>query len=169
MIVIDRCVQWLGLVLARTLPSPGGFFRLAYAAAGAPVYQPLPSDHRASRPQPPGNVQAFAATSYQEGTLPEGDITAAAVKCSDPQYCYLHGYACACCGGSDKACPSGTAAGSYWSFCCSDRRIFFRDCCGNKTCPSDCPWCNNSNQPNWCAGAGNNQYVCTLAEDHGPC
>ena len=103
------------------------------------------------------------------GSLPT--VSSPIVKCSDPQYCWIHGHACACCGGSDNACPSGTVRGHYWSYCCSNRTIWFVDCCGGTvTCPTTkCPWCENSSQPNWCLGFGGGRYVCTLAEDKGAC
>jgi hypothetical protein len=93
-----------------------------------------------------------------------------APKCTNPQYCNMHGNPCACCGGSDKACPIGTVRGHYWSYCCSKTTIWFLDCCGGTvTCPTSCVWCDNSSQPNWCLSYGGSRYVCTLAEDHGPC
>jgi hypothetical protein len=99
------------------------------------------------------------------------DVSQPAVKCTDPQYCNIHGHPCACCGGSDKACPTGTVRGHYWSYCCNSKNIWFVDCCGGSvSCEkTKCPFCHNSSQPNWCLGFGGGRYVCTLAEDHGAC
>lgn len=114
---------------------------------------------------------AARARAIVETTLRGQGVVAAsdAAKCTDKQYCWIHGNPCACCGGSDSKCPSGTEAGATWYYCCSNRRISFRDCCGNVKCPSNCPWCDNSSQPNWCGGKGGDVYVCTLAEDMGSC
>jgi hypothetical protein len=104
-----------------------------------------------------------------ESVLPSVSGGQPSVSCSSPQYCNIHGKPCACCGGSDSSCPAGTQRGFYWSFCCSGRTIWFADCCGGSACPASCPFCTNSTQPNWCNGAGQNNYTCTLAEDHGAC
>jgi methylamine dehydrogenase light chain len=82
-------------------------------------------------------------------------------ECSDWKNCGMHGYPCACCGGSSITCPSGTSQGSYWTACCHNRLITYYDCCGSGNC-SSCPWCANSNSPNWCGSVGGD-YVCTLA------
>ena len=114
-------------------------------------------------------VKWFSGGKRPDGSL--GTVSSPTVKCSDPQYCWIHGHACACCGGSDRACPSGTLRGYYWSYCCSGRTIWFVDCCGGTvSCPkTKCPWCENSSQPNWCGSVGGARYVCTLAEDKGAC
>jgi hypothetical protein len=89
--------------------------------------------------------------------------------CNNSENCYLHGFPCACCGGSRTACPSGASPGSFWSFCCNNTMIQFQDCCGGVTCPNSCPFCQNSNQPNWCQGAPTMQYACTMTIGVGSC
>jgi hypothetical protein len=138
----------------------------AVVFAGFRPISTLPSDRRPI---------AFAATKTGEqtgrkytGTDREDRILAEGV-CNNDENCYLHGFPCACCGGSRTTCPSGASAGSYWSFCCNHVLIRFQDCCGNVACPDACPFCNNSDQPNWCQGAPTSQYACTMTIPVGTC
>ncbi len=147
--------------------------RLGYAAAGY-SYPPLAVLREQHRPRAiwPAPLRRLSRALRQLlGSTSRAPAPAPVMgpQCSDPRYCWMHGHPCSCCGGSDTACPAGTTRGSTWTYCCGGRTRSFRDCCGNLTCPASCVWCDNSSQPNWCAGAGNNQYVCTLSEDLGPC
>ena len=186
---IDDFVRWISEAFAHRSPVDGWFEGFGYALAGVPNSRPLPVGPVPARGRSfeSGGALAMvgtAGTGMSAGTgggaggavgkgggeeeeLPTEAILR--VNCSDRQYCRMHGHPCSCCGGSDSRCPSGAAAGSYWSACCGGRRIYFRDCCGGGSCPSGCPWCSNSNEPNWCGGAGGNRYLCTMAEDHGRC
>ncbi len=167
--------------------SPHGVLAKTSRVAGVSPVVPLPLDRRDSiddgtprrgtprRRTPPRQPQGAAAATDDRmwglAAMAAPHKEQSAPSCSDPQYCHLHGNACACCGGTDASCPGGTEIGHYWSFCCSGRTIYFTDCCGRgATCNSAaCPWCDNSSQPNWCGGAGGNKYVCTMAEDKGSC
>ena len=164
----DKWVIHFADFLARQTAGDGRLASAGTRVAGIRVTSSLPSESRKIRANRPLSKAVRQSESAAISGVFKG-ITLAVPKCTDPQYCWMHGHPCACCGGSDAKCPPGTAAGQYWSYCCNKKQIFFRDCCGNRTCPSGCPWCSNSNQPNWCGGAGNNQYVCTLAEQHGAC
>lgn len=175
-VALDATLSVFSETLARRGAVDDFFISIGYWLAGVRRIRPLPvgvgtrigtemsSGGRGRKEDTNNKGRPLAAE--KASAMVEPAILA---KCSDPQYCWLHGQPCSCCGGSDSACPDGTSAGAYWSYCCSGRRIFFRDCCGQRTCPAGCPFCNNSSQPNWCGGAGNDQYVCTLAEDHGAC
>jgi methylamine dehydrogenase light chain len=90
----------------------------------------------------------------------------ATVDCSYWAYCYMDGYPCANCGGTDTTCPSGCTAGNYWTQCCQNPadncyyHVGYTDCCGcSITCTGS--WCSNSSEGTWCGGAGS--YSCTLA------
>ena len=168
---IDRRIaslsEWLWLWLR-----PNGQLALAgNTLAGVHDSFHLPLERKGHLSHDPTRAAEHQSASDGMATtgLPSVSGGQAGVDCSSPQYCNMHGNPCACCGGSDASCPSGTARGAYWSYCCSGRTRWFTDCCGGSACPASCPWCANSNQPNWCGGAGGNVYRCTLAEDKGPC
>jgi hypothetical protein len=103
--------------------------------------------------------------------------------CPDP-YCYMHGYPCSRCGGSDMSCPPGTVQGYMWPGCCTGNNLYYYyDCCSNAIGTSNCwgPVCTNSAQPNWCSqdllyddcpvlnSVRQCTYVCTLSIPAGPC
>lgn len=177
---LDRHLRRLTTYLLRRLPPSGLAGRIGRWLAGTGPALALPVDRRRElgRPRPgadraagPGagpQVAAFWGGKWG-GDGGGGGESGSDCDCSESQYCYLHGRPCKCCGGTDTTCPSGTTPGGYWSYCCDGTRIYFRDCCGEHSCPSGTPFCNNSSQPNWCNGAGGNRYVCTLAEPHGGC
>lgn len=161
---VDRGIGTFSEWLWRWLPTGGVIAVSGNALAGIQTNFHLPLERKSAHQH---TVRPGVRDFSDEADLPT--VSGAATSCSSPQYCYIHGYPCACCGGSDTACPSGTSRGWYWPYCCSGRTIWFVDCCGGSACPSSCPICQNSTQPNWCNGAGGNKYTCTLAEDHGAC
>lgn len=125
-------------------------------------------------------VLALVAGSIAEVLLPVDrtvQVAEASSNCSAGMNCGMHGYPCDCCGGTSSTCPSGTTRGSAWTRCCGGisggcKKIWYYDCCGTGSCSSSCSWCSNSNEPNWCGGAGGNAYRCTLAligSACGPC
>ena|GEM_PF-6008455 len=171
---LDRVVQSVADYLARRV-SPRGWLAVAGAnAAGFRIYSHLPVDRRGHEE----HRHSMVGGSDDRRLLMAGPPTPVGppfpatpvMACSDSRYCNMHGRACLCCGGTDVDCPLGTVKGHYWSYCCDHRMIWFIDCCGGtKKCPSSCPWCDNSVQPNWCLSAGKSIYTCTLAEDKGAC
>ncbi len=121
---------------------------------------------------------AFVVWGIAEILLPvdrTNQVAEASHTCSDWRNCDMHGYPCACCGGSSSSCPSGTQRGSFWTGCCAKPSggcslIYYYDCCGSTGC-SNCEWCTNSNEGTWCGGVGGG-YKCTLAiigSSCGPC
>ena len=177
---IDRIIEALADVLARNVSPQGGLAWVGSQMAGVRAFTHLPVDRRShenhlhlfakkkdsSRGEGRGTQEYERAPNFP----PLEGVTDAAISCSESRYCWIHGRPCACCGGSDTSCPPGTVLGSYWSYCCSRRLIYYYDCCGGTVnCPSGCPFCNNSSEPNWCGGAGGNRYVCTQAADRGRC
>jgi methylamine dehydrogenase light chain len=171
--------------LARNSSERGALAATASRVAGVGSHEHLPVDrrerldpmhHAHDHPREVARVRPMSIAddpSWRQSRWewPFGSwFGASGVNCSDNRYCHLHGYACACCGGTDTKCPTGTTRGHYWSFCCQHSTIWYVDCCGGNTkCPSSCPVCHNSNQPNWCLGYGGGQYICTLAEYQGGC
>lgn len=161
--------RWLSLRYSCTALAS----RLGYAAAGYSYAPPLivREEHRprAIWPEKLRRLSAVLGEILNSSSPAPTQEPMFHSRCSASRYCWMHGHPCSCCGGSDTVCPEGTVRGSTWTYCCDGRTRSFRDCCGNVTCPEDCDWCDNSSQPNWCGRAGNMQYVCTLAEDLGPC
>jgi methylamine dehydrogenase light chain len=180
---MDRITEGLADVFARNLSSQGAFALVGSTVAGVRVITHLPVDRRSgenhlhlfaknkdsSRSEARGTRTPEQAPNFPPLPRPHG-VAEAAVSCTNTKYCWMHGFPCSCCGGSDTSCPAGTVRGAYWSYCCSHRLILYYDCCGGTvTCPSGCPFCNNSSQPNWCGSAGGGRYVCTQAADGGAC
>jgi len=101
--------------------------------------------------------------------------------CTDWKWCYMSGYPCACCGGSNTSCPHGgcSTAGTAWTGCCIDpnscgKVIQYKDCCatGGGSCPSvscSCLCHNAGTQRYWCSGGTESNYRCTLAIVIGSC
>jgi len=180
---IDRQLERLCSFFAMNGAPDGGVARLGYAFAGVAAERHLPVervgvfDQRLHRDRDDGGKwTGMNGSSVRAGGTDDRDTSGAVTAssggiCAQPQYCNIYGKPCACCGGSDASCPSGTNKGAYWSGSCGGRNIWFTDCCnsGGTACPSSCPFCANSSsgQPSWCAAAGPH-YVCTLAEDKGP-
>jgi hypothetical protein len=176
---LDRLVRRFTESLAWYVPRTGLVARLGTFVAGVRPLQHLPWDRRVREQSRlehavgSGATLTFALASPAGAAVSPATLTADADPiCNEPQYCWIDGYPCACCGGADDSCPPNTQAGSYWSYCCSNTMIFFRDCCVSQTsiqCPADCPFCQNSSQPSWCGLGEFTQYVCTLAQSVGSC
>ncbi|MDP6435796.1 MAG: methylamine dehydrogenase light chain [Gammaproteobacteria bacterium] len=113
-----------------------------------------------------------------EATLPgkTGDPT----NCNYWRHCAIDGFPCACCGGSETACPPGTELSAVtWIGTCrnpgnnKDYIISYNDCCGKSPCgrcmcfraegdkPVYLP--PKSNDINWCQGTNSNIYHCTIS------
>jgi len=105
----------------------------------------------------------LAGLAVGSASLAEITPSAASHNCGFGAYCGLNGIPCKHCFGSETACPC--TWGNAWSQCCYITPIgwfliSYVDCCG--TCAScSGTWCSNSSAPNWCDGAGGNNYICT--------
>jgi hypothetical protein len=167
---LDRQLQRLCDALAIGTSTRGGVARLGYAFAGVDHHAHLPVErydlHRDRESKDSDGWQPLGAgpNAGPGGVHDEPDASALVEMasgggiCSQTQYCNIYGRPCACCGGSDSACPSGANKGWYWSGNCGGRTIWFTDCCAStpQACPSDCPFCKNSpgGQQSWCYNAG---------------
>ena len=101
-------------------------------------------------------------------------------SCDYWRYCAVDGFLCECCGGSSTACPPGTTSSPVtWVGTClnpSDGHhylISYNDCCGRGFCGRcmcnrnegdrpDYHWY-RANDINWCGGAVNQAYHCSVA------
>jgi methylamine dehydrogenase light chain len=116
------------------------------------------------------------------GAAAEADPTHAAdpTHCNYWRHCAIDGFLCACCGGSETACPPGTVMSPVtWIGTCRnpgdgrDYLISYNDCCGKGFCgrcfcnrnEGDRPiyYPHRSNDINWCAGTPTNVYHCSTA------
>ena len=105
-------------------------------------------------------------------------------SCDYWRYCSIDGFLCTCCGGTINACPPGTSPSEVtWVGTCHnpgdgrDYVIAYNDCCGKQAC-GQCG-CNrndseqplyrpfNNNDINWCLGAEEMNYNCTIATIRG--
>jgi len=102
-------------------------------------------------------------------------------SCDYWRYCAIDGFLCACCGGSDTACPPGTeTAAITWVGTCRnqgdgrDYIVAYNDCCGKSSCgrcmcnrnegdrPTYQP--SKANDYNWCVGSKSGvPYHCTIS------
>jgi methylamine dehydrogenase light chain len=100
--------------------------------------------------------------------------------CNYWRHCAIDGFLCACCGGSVTSCPPGTSSSPVtWVGTCrnpaddADYLISYNDCCGRGYCGRcgcnrnegerpDYHWY-RANDINWCAGASNQNYHCSIA------
>ena len=118
--------------------------------------------------------------SAEESRAPMPDETGDQSDCDYWRHCAIHGYLCACCGGTTNTCPPGTEMSPVtWIGTCrnpadgKDYAIWYNDCCGRGFC-GRC-FCNRnegdrpvyhpyrSNDINWCAGASSQIYHCSTA------
>jgi methylamine dehydrogenase light chain len=108
--------------------------------------------------------------------LPEGN----ADDCGYWRYCSIDGFLASCCGGTQRACPPGTAMSPVtWLGTCrnpadgKDYVISYNDCCGKDICgkcfcrrtQGDTPVYSpsRSNDINWCMGTEGVIYNSTVA------
>lgn len=101
-------------------------------------------------------------------------------SCDYWRYCSVDGFLCSCCGGSATSCPPGTEVSLVtWVGTCrnpadgKDYIISYNDCCGKQSCAQCACTRNDSEEPayrpfnnndvNWCLGAKDKSYNCTIA------
>jgi len=77
----------------------------------------------------------------EESRAPAPDETGDQRDCEYWRHCAIHGYLCACCGGSTNTCPPGTEMSPItWLGTCRnpvDQKeyvIAYNDCCGQSLC-----------------------------------
>lgn len=116
-----------------------------------------------------GNLLFAVAGVELAGALVRVPVALATHNCSPCKYCYLEGYPCSCCGGTDSTCPSGCTAQGYWTgCCCNGLRYRMQDCCGGcPSCPGTCHYCTNA--PPGTAYCTSGSYKCTLAYAYSTC
>jgi methylamine dehydrogenase light chain len=145
----------------------GGLGALLVGAAALPL---LPVARGAEPGPAPGNKSgAKPPAGWDDPT-----------SCNYWRHCGVDGFLCACCGGTQTACPPGTDMSAVtWIGTCHnpadgrDYVISYNDCCGKSAC-GRC-FCNRnerdtplyqpgqSNDYNWCSGnsQANIPYHCT--------
>ncbi len=101
-------------------------------------------------------------------------------SCDYWRYCGIDGFICACCGGTQNACPPGTEMSPItWIGTCenpADKKnyiISYNDCCGSESCGRCLCNRNDDDRPiirpqknndiNWCLGAESRVYHCSTA------
>jgi methylamine dehydrogenase light chain len=77
----------------------------------------------------------------EESRAPAPDEAGSQLDCEYWRYCAIHGYLCACCGGSANTCPPGTEMSPItWLGTCrnpvdaKEYVIAYNDCCGQSLC-----------------------------------
>ena len=126
------------------------------------------------------------ARAAEDGRLPPPDDAALKGDAGDPKscnywrHCAIDGFLCACCGGSQNACPPGTEMSPItWIGTCrnpADQRnyiISYNDCCGGvawgrcacQNNQGDRPVVRpqNNNEVTWCFGTKSQSYTCSTA------
>jgi methylamine dehydrogenase light chain len=129
--VVDRLVERGARALARRTSRRSALTRLGVALVGASAWPLLPvaraADDAARLPAPDeGHIEG-----------PAGDPK----SCDYWRHCAIDGFLCACCGGSQNACPPGTEMSPVtWIGTCrnpddgKDYVISYNDCCGQSLC-----------------------------------
>ncbi len=131
---VDRWIERRARVLARATSRRSFLARLGTVLVGGAGLPLLPVV-RAS-----GETAGARAPAPDEVALagkPEGDPK----SCAYWRHCAIDGFLCACCGGSQNACPPGTEMSPVtWIGTCrnpadgKDYVISYNDCCGQSLC-----------------------------------
>jgi methylamine dehydrogenase light chain len=166
---IDRVVERAARQLARRTSRRSFLTRLGTVLVGASALPVLPVARAATEPQP--SVPA-------DGGL--AGATGDPKSCDYWRHCAIDGFLCACCGGSQNACPPGTEMSPVtWIGTCrhpgdgKDYIISYNDCCGQSLCmrcqcsrtegerPVYLTWKNNDLL--WCFGTKSRAVNCSVA------
>jgi methylamine dehydrogenase light chain len=167
---IDRWMEQRARSLARGLSRRSFLARLGAVLAGGAALPALPVSRAGARTRRQPTPDEVAIDG------PAGDPT----SCDYWRHCAIDGFLCACCGGTQNACPPGTEmAPITWIGTCRnpadgrDYIISYNDCCGKDYC-GRC-FCNRnegdlpayvppkSNDINWCVGSSTQVYHCSTA------
>jgi len=126
------------------------------------------------------------ARAAEDGRLPPPDDAALKGDAGDPKscnywrHCAIDGFLCACCGGSQNACPPGTEMSPVtWIGTCrhpgdgKDYIISYNDCCGQSLClrcrctrtEGEKPlyFTSKNNDLLWCFGTKSRAVNCSVA------
>ncbi len=126
------------------------------------------------------------ARAAEDGRLPPPDDAALKGDAADPKscnywrHCAIDGFLCACCGGSQNACPPGTEMSPVtWIGTCrhpgdgKDYIISYNDCCGQSLClrcrctrtEGEKPlyFTSKNNDLLWCFGTKSRAVNCSVA------
>jgi methylamine dehydrogenase light chain len=172
---LDISVEKFARSLARNSSRRGVLGVLGAFMVGQTMSPLLPIARAAGgiTPDPSGRGVASQSTGNPQDP---GDPT----QCEYWRYCGIDGFLCACCGGSQTACPPGTEMSPItWVGTCfnpADQRryiISYNDCCGVEACgrclcnrnETDKPMARpqENNDINWCLGARSRVYNCSTA------
>ena len=167
---IDQLAEGGARRLARRLSRRSFLGRLGAALAGGAALPLLP-------------VARVSAAEERRASPPPADVAGAEgdpTSCQYWRHCAIDGFLCACCGGSQTACPPGTTmAPVTWIGTCRNPAdgkqyvISYNDCCGKDYCgrcfchrnegdrPAYFPA--KSNDINWCVAAPSTVYHCSTA------
>ncbi len=167
---IDRLVERTARQLARRTSRRSVLTRFGVALVGASALPLLPV--------------ARAAT---DARVPAPDDAKLTGEVSDPKSCHywrhcaIDGFLCACCGGSQNACPPGTEMSPVtWIGTCrnpgdgKDYIISYNDCCGQALCmrckctrtEGEKPvyFTSKNNDLLWCFGTKSRAVHCSVAQ-----
>jgi methylamine dehydrogenase light chain len=127
---LDRWLEGRARGLARRTSRRGFLARLGSALVGGAALPLLPVARAGAEPRAPAP--------REEGL--EGPVGDPA-RCEYWRHCAIDGFLCACCGGSQNACPPGTEMSPVtWIGTCrnpadgKDYVISYNDCCGQSLC-----------------------------------
>ena len=163
---LDRCAGWILITTPAAAPAIGPPRYLMGSGPGTDdegSVLPAPASPHAG---PTGSYEQPDDSWWLARLLNWSKTVHASTACSEAKYHGMHGTPCRFAGGTDLKCPSGTVSGWFWRYKTSVGVIYYVDCCG-KNPTSGAPWCNWTNEPNWCLGGkaaarGISQYTCTL-------
>jgi len=167
---IDRVVEGAARALAQRTSRRGALARLGAVLVGTAALPLLPVARAAAedaRPPVPDDATL-------EGAV--GDPT----SCAYWRHCAIDGFLCACCGGSQNACPPGTEMSPVtWIGTCRhpgdgrDYIISYNDCCGQSLCmrcrctrtEGEKPvyFTSRNNDLLWCFGTKSRAVHCSVA------
>ncbi len=127
---IDRMVEATARQLARRTSRRGALARFGVFLVGGTSLPLLPV----------ARAEADARVPAPDDRALEGDV-ADPKSCNYWRHCAIDGFLCACCGGSQNACPPGTEMSPItWIGTCrnpgdgKDYIISYNDCCGQALC-----------------------------------
>jgi len=167
---IDHLVENGARTLARRTSRRSLLARLGAAIVGTAAFPLLPVARAAE-----GDARLPAPS--DAGLAPDvGDPT----QCTYWRHCAIDGFLCACCGGSQSACPPGTEMSPItWIGTCrhpgdgKDYVISYNDCCGQALCmrcrctrtEGEKPvyYTSKNNDLLWCFGTKSRAVNCSVA------
>jgi methylamine dehydrogenase light chain len=166
---IDRIIERQARHLARRTSRRSFLARLGSALVGGAALPLLPVARAAGDDRP----------SVPDDAALQGDV-GDPKSCNYWRHCAIDGFLCACCGGSQSACPPGTEMSPLtWIGTCrnpgdgKDYVISYNDCCGQSLCmrcrctrtegekPIYLTWRNNDLL--WCFGTASRAVHCSVA------